>query len=148
MIIREAVPEDLDFFRRSLEENRRIERRPEKDIPVTDEDERSFVKGIEEKTVRVAEIEGSSVGFLYYRTDWDVMYINEEIFWIDLVFVEKDYRGRGIGRALYEDAIRIARELGYRKITIDVFDANGNSRNFHESIGFEPIYTIYQRELE
>ena len=147
MKIRKAVVGDIEFLKGSLEENRRIEERPEKDIQVTQEDVESFKKGIRQGSILVAEIDNNPVAFLYYRTDWDVMYVNERTFWIDLIFVKEEFRGRGIGRMLYDEAIKIAKELGFRRITIDVFEANGRSKRFHSRLGFKPVYTIYQKEI-
>ena len=85
--------------------------------------------------------------FLCFRTDFKVIYVNERFFWVDLIYVKEDHRGKGIGTLLYDDAVKIASKIGYNKIVIDVFDANKNSRKFHRALGFKPIYTIYQKEV-
>ena len=75
------------------------------------------------------------------------MYIYEKVFWVDLVYVDERYRGKGIGKMLYKDAVKIARGKGFNKIVIDVFDSNKNSLEFHKKLGFEPVYTIFRKHI-
>ena len=147
MNIRFAKKSDLDFLIFGLEENRIIEKRLKKDIPARKSDIADFQKGIKEKTILIAEDKGASVGFLYFRPDFKVMYLNENFFWVDLVFVKKDSRHKGIGKALYKKAFNLAKELGLKKVVLDVFEANINSRAFHNKLGFKPLYAIYEKEL-
>ena len=37
--------------------------------------------------------------------------------------VKEDYRGKGLGKRLYKDALRIARKMGFNKIVV-VFPNN------------------------
>lgn len=148
MKIRNGRMEDLEFFKFGLREVRTIEKRPEADIPVTDEDVKSIVSGISNRTIRVIGDEnGDPAGFIYYRTDFPIMYVSGKIFWIDLLFVREKKRGKGHGKALYQDVIRIARESGSERIVIDIFDRNHRSKIFHDNLGFKPIYAIYGKDI-
>jgi GNAT superfamily N-acetyltransferase len=148
MKIRYAKDEDLKFLKEGLLNVRIIEKRPEADIPVNDDDIGSFVKGIKERTIRMIDGDnGEPIAFLYYRTDHPIMYVNDEIFWIDLVYVKEEYRGSGYGKALYEDAVAIAKEIGFSKMVIDIFDPNERSKLFHAGLDFKPFYTIYVKDL-
>lgn len=148
MKIRSAQERDLEFMKEGLLNVRIIEKRPEIDIPVNENDIRSFEKGIKEGTIRVIDgDDGDPAAFLYYRTDHPIMYVSGEIFWIDLIYVKEEYRGSGYGKALYEDAFQIAREMGRSKIVIDIFDPNSRSKEFHSLRGFKPFYTIYIKEI-
>jgi len=148
MEIRAASMDDLEFFKFGLREVRTIERRPERDIPVTDDDVKSLIYGITRGEIRVVDDEdGHPAAFLYYRTDHTIMYVSGSIFWIDLLFVREDVRGKGIGKSLYEDAIMIAMDMGLDRIVIDIFESNERSKAFHDGIGFEPIYTIYGMDI-
>jgi GNAT superfamily N-acetyltransferase len=49
-----------------------------------------------------------------------------------LMFVEPDAMGGGIGRALFEAAVGVARRLGYRRMTIL---ADVNAAPFYERMG-------------
>jgi predicted GNAT superfamily acetyltransferase len=148
MKIRYAEEQDMDLLKEGLLKVRIIEKRPDPDIPVKDDDIKSFRKGIRERTIRVIDgDDGKSVAFLYYRTDHPIMYVSGDIFWIDLIYVKEEYRGSGYGKALYEDAVSIAEKMGLSKVVIDIFDQNDRSKIFHSQIGFKPFYTIYIKDV-
>jgi len=147
MDIRYARDNDLEFLIAGLQDNRAIERRCEDEQAASSADLAELRQAISHRSIRVVEDEGEAVAFLYFRTDFEVLYIRGPFFWIDLVYVRKDYRRCGLGRRLYEDALVIARERGLERIVVDVFEANDGSRRFHGQLGFEPIYTIYQRPV-
>jgi len=146
--IRDATEDDLELLVEGLLDVRMIEKRPEKDIPVTGEDVESFRKGIREGAIRVMEDgNGGSVAFIYYRTDMRIPYVSGEYLWIDIIYVREDERGKGYGSALYEEAIEYAKRSGIDRIVIDIFDVNQRSKEFHSKMEFAPSYTIYIKEL-
>ncbi|UCG48169.1 MAG: GNAT family N-acetyltransferase [Phycisphaerales bacterium] len=146
--VRDAREGDMSFLVEGLESNRALEGRAREDIRATRSDMEALKDGVARKNVRVAEVEGEAVGFLHFRTDFRVMYLERAgVFWVDLVYVKEGHRGKGLGRLLYEDAARIAREGRFDKMVIDIFAANANSQGFHRKLGFKPVYTIYQKEL-
>ena len=148
MDIRDAVEEDLDLLKEGLLEVRRIERRPAGDIPVTDADIESFRKGIGNRTVRIiSNEEGRTSGFIYYRTDFAVPYVHGQFLWIDIIYIRERERGKGLGTALYRDAISYARSNGLDRIVIDIFQSNIRSRKFHDGMDFDPFYTIFVKKL-
>ena len=69
----------------------------------------------------VCEIDGSVVGFLSL--------IGNEV---GAIFVDPDYQGRGIGRALMDGA-RDSRPF----LELSVFEANSTGRGFYDAYGFE-----------
>jgi GNAT superfamily N-acetyltransferase len=52
------------------------------------------------------------------------------------LFVRADARGRGVGRALVQGTIDLARERGCRRVELDVNDANPAALALYESFGF------------
>lgn len=147
MKIRYAKPSDFNFLIEGLEKNRVLEGRAKKDIKAKPLDKQRFRTGIKKKTIRVVEDEGKSIGFVYFRTDFKVMYIYEKFFWVDLIYVDKKHRRKGLGKLLYKDVFKIAKKKGYKKIIIDIFEKNNKSLGFHEKIGFKPLYTIYEKKI-
>jgi GNAT superfamily N-acetyltransferase len=56
--------------------------------------------------------------------------------WVEDLAVHRDYRRRGIARALLQTAHRRAFDRGYRQTRLST-DANGNARAFYERIGMK-----------
>ena len=147
MHIRFAQSQDFDFIIQGLENNRRIEERPLNQISATETDKQEFHDAIKNQNIRIMEDETNPVGFLHFKIDAAVMYVEKRFFWIDLIYVDEKFRERGIGKLLYQDAIDIAKQNGLDTIVLDIFDANIRSKTFHEKLGFKPLYTIYTKEL-
>jgi phosphinothricin acetyltransferase len=55
------------------------------------------------------------------------------------VYVRRDYRGRGAGRAVLGALIEAARAAGLHKLTSRVFPENAASRALLKALGFEEI---------
>jgi L-amino acid N-acyltransferase YncA len=146
--VRDARESDVSFLVEGLESNRALEERRPEDIGATRADREGLKEGIARKNIRIVEVDGEAVGFLYFRPDFRVMYLEKgRVFWVDLVYVKQGHRGKGLGRLLYEDAARIAREGGFDRMVIDIFAANANSQKFHDKVGFKAVYTIYEKEV-
>lgn len=144
---RYAKSTDLDFLIEGLEKNRVLENRPNGQIEARPSDKEQFKQAIANRNIRVVEQNAEPVAFIYFRTDFKIMYLNERVFWVDVIYVKEDYRKCGLGGLLYKDVIHIARKKGFKKIIIDIFESNPASRKFHHALGFQPIYTIYQKEI-
>ena len=52
------------------------------------------------------------------------------------VYVREDYRGKGVGRRLVEEAIRLAPGLGLKTLTAGAFARNETSVGLFEGMGF------------
>jgi hypothetical protein len=61
--------------------------------------------------------------------------------YVDRIAVSADARGRGVGRALYEDALRRAADLGEQRVTAEVNEdpPNPESMAFHTRLGFRHL---------
>lgn len=67
------------------------------------------------------------------------------ILYVSSLFVDEDYRQKGIGKSLMEEAERRAKELGADMIRLDTFDWQG--RDFYESIGFRRVGQYRARDF-
>ena len=67
---------------------------------------------------------------------------------VDDVFVEHEYRNRGMGRALIRSVQAWAQERGADGISLQVAAANARGRKFYEDLGFREIsvYTVLEFE--
>ena len=79
--------------------------------------------------VVVAEEDGAIVGYciLYYVMDEGE---------IARIGVNKELRGRGIGRGLLDDVCDFCRENEIARLLLDVRESNADARRFYEKYGF------------
>ena len=69
---------------------------------------------------------------------------------VDLsVYVERGWRGRGVGRALLQHLLPLARTLGYHKMVLATFPYNEAGVALYRKMGFSPV-GVYreQRRLD
>jgi ribosomal protein S18 acetylase RimI-like enzyme len=58
--------------------------------------------------------------------------------YIDDICVDENFRGRGVGKALYEHVIQYARECGCYNVTLNVWSCNPGALKFYETMGLKP----------
>ncbi|MBP5154822.1 MAG: GNAT family N-acetyltransferase [Lachnospiraceae bacterium] len=58
--------------------------------------------------------------------------------YIDDICVDEAWRGRGVGRLLYEQALAFAREQGCYNVTLNVWAFNEGAVRFYEKLGMHP----------
>jgi phosphinothricin acetyltransferase len=61
------------------------------------------------------------------------------------VYVERGWRGKGVGRRLLERLIAIARDIGYHKLVLAAFPTNTAGMALYERMGFSPV-GIYREQ--
>ncbi|MDP2625365.1 MAG: N-acetyltransferase family protein [Candidatus Rokubacteria bacterium] len=55
------------------------------------------------------------------------------------VYVEREWRGKGLGRRLLERLIELAREIGYHKMVLSTFPFNESGVALYERLGFRRV---------
>src|SRR4029079_1443479 len=59
---------------------------------------------------------------------------------VDLsVYVERAWRGRGVGKALLQHVLGLARQLGYHKMVLATFPYNEPGLALYRRMGFSPV---------
>ena len=98
----------------------------------------------------IAEAGGNPVGFMIlirpgsaYPSDnygWFEEKFGRQLY-VDRVAVADSARGLGVGRALYEEALRMAADLGEERVTAEVNEdpPNPESMAFHLRLGFRHL---------
>jgi GNAT superfamily N-acetyltransferase len=86
---------------------------------------------IESRPHYVAEIDGRIVGFYGFEPE-------AEGVGLDYMFIENEFIGRGIGRALWEHAVALARSLGHSAVIVA---SDPNAEGFYVRMGCRRVGT-------
>ena len=65
--------------------------------------------------------------------------IDEQVCELKRMFVLPQFRGRGVGRALAEELIQVARTIGYERMRLDTGNFLTAAIQLYESLGFKRI---------
>lgn len=129
-VIRRATASDGDAVRRFVFDTLRaygVEPEPDDH----DKDVMTFGQDPEPIDAFVAEVDGVAVGsvMLAPRTGG--------VGWLSKFFVDRAFRGRGIGRALLERAVAAARDRGYERLELDTRTYFKEAVHLYEATGWQ-----------
>ncbi len=95
----------------------------------------------------IAETEvGEPLGFIYLQEVQDYFTL-ERHGHVGIIAVSAEAEGQGAGKGLMNAAERWARERGYRKLTLSVFEDNHRARSMYEHCGFRPDTIKYLKVI-
>jgi phosphinothricin acetyltransferase len=63
------------------------------------------------------------------------------------IYVERSFRGKGVGRVLLGRLIELAREHGYHKMVLSAFPTNTGGMALYERMGFRTVGIFAQQGL-
>ena len=90
----------------------------------------------------VGAVDGRVVGYLL-AADSLTLFANGTVTELLELYVEEEYRGQGIGRALVERAVSNARDRGATEVTVPTRRAG----SFYTALGFEPTAEFFELTL-
>ncbi len=90
--------------------------------------------------------EAGPLGFIYLEALRDY-FLGEEHGHVGILAVAGAAEGRGAGAALMRMAEDWARSRGYRRLTLNVFDANARARAVYAHLGYRPETLRYVKLL-
>ena len=95
--------------------------------------------------VLFAITDGKEVGFALYFNNFST-FLGKAGLYLEDIYVLPQYRGRGIGKALFAELARIAVERGYGRFEWACLDWNEPSIGFYRSLGAVglPEWTTYR----
>ncbi len=139
--IRLASEQDYDAVERIMKQVQRMHVDWRPDIymdtdPVLPYDR--YLAHLAEQQVYVADLEGEAVGLLICL----VRHISggpvreRDVLFVDSMAVEERYRGRGIGRKLFDTVLQLCREQEYDGLELQVNARNTKARDMYEKYGF------------
>jgi L-amino acid N-acyltransferase YncA len=89
------------------------------------------------EAVVVAEIGGTVIGFSALQPHSpDEMYAHVGV---ATIWIEKDFRGQGIGHKLTKTIVPIARKKGYKKFMLFAYSFNRDRMGFYKEVGYVEI---------
>ena len=144
-MIRPAVESDVPAILSLIRELATYERSPES-VVATEEGLRSALFGSSPAVfAHVAEADGEVVGFALWFLNFST-WLGRHGLYLEDLFVRPSHRGRGLGKALLETLIGIARERGYGRVEWVVLDWNEPAHAFYRSMGAEPMddWTVWR----
>jgi GNAT superfamily N-acetyltransferase len=88
--------------------------------------------------VYLADFEGKTVGYALFFRNFST-FLSKPGMYLEDLFVKLEYRGRGIGKALLQKVISIAKERNYGRVEWSVLDWNKPAIDFYKSIGAQML---------
>jgi GNAT superfamily N-acetyltransferase len=135
--LRDAAPEDAGLvlhFVRALADYEKLLH----EVTATEDDFRRLLFGEPRRAeALVAEWQGAPVGFALWYFSVSTFDGRPKLY-VEDVFVNREARGRGIGRAIFADLARRALVQGCSRMEWSVLDWNAPSIAFYRSIGALP----------
>ena len=97
--------------------------------------------------VLMGRLEGRAVGYALFFHNFSTFLARPGVYLED-VYVQPTYRGRGVGKALLREVARVARDRGCGRIEWAVLDWNKPSIDFYLSIGARPLdeWTMFRMD--
>jgi GNAT superfamily N-acetyltransferase len=144
--VREARPDDWPAVSALLAELGRPDVRGADDEP---DHERAFVSYLDrdDTVALVADDDGRVVGFVDVEFRQRLNFETAQAWIPDLVVAERA-RGRGAGRALLDEADRLARERGCWGMTLESANWRESSHAFYEHVGWADTGKAFTRPLQ
>ncbi len=141
IVVREAVALDREFVLRTAGRLAAFEPPPWRTPgEIVSAEARSledfFRDGKSGTAMFVAVLDETRAGFAFLETLRDY-FTGEPHGHIGMIAVDEASEGRGVAGALMKAAERWARLLGYRRLTLHVFDGNIKARGLYEHLGYE-----------
>jgi len=92
-----------------------------------------------------AVVNGKEVGFTLFFTNFST-FLGRGGMYLEDIFVQPEYRSRGIGKAIFRELARICVSRGYGRLDWSCLDWNTPSIDFYLSMGAKPLdgWTIYR----
>lgn len=143
--IRDLGPEDeadfrrlwqgfLDYYQMSLPQ------------PVTDATWSRLMDPACTMKARVAQVDGVVAGFALHQHHPSSWVLGDDCYLEDL-FVDPAFRGQGLGRALIEDLMALARSRGWHRIWWATDQDNEGARKLYDSLASCDNHVRYRRVL-
>ena len=156
MNIRRAMACDVDKLNELLYEVGDIHASKRPDVfkkdakKYTDDELLSIIENDQTPIYVATDDAGVVVGYtfcIYNEVKDNVLLQDMKTLYIDDLCVKEGLRGGGIGRALFEHALKTAKENGCYNLTLNVWKLNEGALRFYEKCGMSPLKTVMEKIL-
>ena len=154
--LRTAVPADRDLVidlihvLNAFEADLTGDRRRDREAAAAYYDELMQRLARREGRIILAEADGIAVAAMGFSLDEDAAYVVDDVrrhgTVTDLV-VQEEWRGRGVGRLMLEEAERLTREAGFKRLVIGALVANEKAERTYRAFGFDPYVSILVKDV-
>ncbi len=96
--------------------------------------------------VRLAEVDGAVLGFAIHQHHPSTWVMGDDCYLEDL-FVSPAARGKGLGRALIEDLMALARTKGWHRLYWNTDEGNAAARHLYDSFVRSDGHVRYRLRL-
>jgi ribosomal protein S18 acetylase RimI-like enzyme len=90
------------------------------------------------------QVIGYLAGYLNEKTELRPVRVAK----LESMYVEKDYRSRGVGKSVATDFLEWASTRGATRASVSVFAANDRAIEFYQRLGFEPKTLSLERGIK
>lgn len=151
LTIRNAEPADAKdliwYLKKTAEETSYLVRESE-EITITEEQETNFINSLKESErsiMLLAFVDGKHAGNCSLSEMPPRKRYNHRC--SIAIALLQEYWGLGIGKKLFEEAIRFAKDRGYEQIELEVHTGNEKAIALYKSFGFE-IYGTLKNDMK
>jgi GNAT superfamily N-acetyltransferase len=144
-VIRAAVPGDVPEILGLIRELAAYEREPDAVVATEDRLRTALFGDSPAVFCQVAEDSGEVVGFALWFVNFST-WLGRHGLYLEDLYVRPTHRGSGLGRALLETLVGIAKERGYGRVEWAVLDWNEPAQGFYRTLGAEPMdeWTVWR----
>lgn len=143
--IRPAVPDDSQTIADLIRELAIYEKLAQSARATAEDFRRNLFGPRPYAEVLLAEVEGRAVGLVLFFHTFST-FRGQPGLYLEDVFVQPEYRGRGIGKSLLGSLAKIARKRGCGRLEWAVLNWNDPAIGFYRSLGAAPLdeWTTYR----
>ena len=105
----------------------------------------------EDRPIFIAEEQGRVLGYGFCKCNdhsGNPVFTGYRELYIDDICVDENFRGQGVGSAVYQAICRFAKEQGFYNITLNVWSFNEGAMRFYEKCGMKPQRVFMETVLE
>ena len=107
-----------------------------------------FTKTIQDKFAMVAVDTGGIIGYLAGSANIKNPILKNPYAELENMYVKGIYRGRGIGKLLYDEFKKYCLSMGAKEIRVTALVKNTEALGFYKSRGFEPLNMTLKIKIE